>query len=179
MEEPKKDRNLEVATFSMGFLAGRKPRSGFVLNCFTSLLCTQHILILRRCQMLHIYQECFFFEIFLFVTFFNTNLDDFCLVWIFLTLIDYLWGWFWTPQRLFTQVSGVHRATAGYTGGRREAGNHCPVSPDRFETFGARSAKPTYRSVCNGDGCLDLMIWDLWFERWALQHVLNKRVEML
>lgn len=32
MEESKKDRNLEVATFSMGFLAEKKPRSGFVFE---------------------------------------------------------------------------------------------------------------------------------------------------
>ena len=32
MAESKKDRNLEVATFSMGFLAEKKPRSGFVFE---------------------------------------------------------------------------------------------------------------------------------------------------
>lgn len=160
MEESKKDRNLEVATFSMGFLAERKPRSGFVFELlYIFIMHPTHVYL---AAMSHVVQisgvfllvfSLIFFFLFSFLKQFGWLWSD----WVFVTLIDYLWGWFWTPQRLFTQVSGVHRATAGYTGGR--------------------SAKPTYRSVCNGDGCLDLMIWDLWFERWALQQVLNKRLK--
>ena len=41
-------------------------------------------------------------------------------------------GCFWKPQELFDNTKGVKRTLVGYTGGTNQ--------------------KPTYRSVCNGDG---------------------------
>lgn len=42
-------------------------------------------------------------------------------------------GWFWKPQKKFNTVRGVVDTRVGYTGGRGDK-------------------KPTYKSVCGGDG---------------------------